>query len=324
MLVLDRGIDHLSTSLLDYLRQELGDCALSFQTALTPLVGAHEAHMYSFILNCSRPEFSRPVVLRLYPEGYGKRRVELETAVQNCLADAGFQVPRVYMKCIDKSILGGTFLIMEFLTGEPMLSAPIETLPYLLGKTHAALHRVIPESISTRAEFSNNEYRLEGRLRGLKKNADRHSWLLDSVNWLLDSQPAQPAQLAICHGDFHPLNILVSEGRVTGVLDWPGFIIADPVLDVAFTTVLLSIAGDHVFPQINIDEFVREYLATYMADNSIDLTNFEYYKVLRCVTALVDGIEGQELWRRPPILRSLVEYIQSITGIEVQPPPSMP
>ncbi len=53
---------------------------------------------------------------------------------------------------------------------------------------------------------------------------------------------------SICHGDFHPLNILVKEGQVTAVLDWPGFSIADPVLDVAYTVVLLTIPAKHLFP----------------------------------------------------------------------------
>ena len=43
----------------------------------------------------------------------------------------------------------------------------------------------------------------------------------------------------ICHGDFHPRNLLVAAGQVTGVLDWPNALVADAELDVAPTLNIL-------------------------------------------------------------------------------------
>ena len=68
------------------------------------------------------------------------------------------------------------------------------------------------------------------------------------IDWLLENRPPEPERLAVCHGDFHPLNILVQDGIVTGVLDWPGFIIADPALDIANTIVLSTIPFKHIAP----------------------------------------------------------------------------
>lgn len=320
MPVLERHIDQISEQLIEYLRGELSDCTINYSTPLTPLPGANEAHIYQFRVECSHQGLSRPSVLRLYPSNYGKRRVELESSIQNILADAGYLVPRVYLKCTDKSVLGGTFFIMEYLPGEPMVSAPVETIPALLGATHAALHQIDLSSFDVASEFSKNEYKIEGRLRGLQRYADKQPWLRDCVEWLMDECPAQPARLAICHGDFHPRNILIQDGRVTAVLDWPGFTIGDPAMDVAFTTVILNVAIEHIFPDIVTADISQKYLEAYCAQRPLDLANFEYYKVLRSVTALVDGAEGQELWRLPPVLRHLVEYIYSVTGVEVRPP----
>ncbi|MGE5596403.1 MAG: phosphotransferase enzyme family protein [Hyphomicrobiales bacterium] len=48
---------------------------------------------------------------------------------------------------------------------------------------------------------------------------------------------AQPAVL--CHLDFHPNNVLVERGRITGVVDFTNACIADPAYDLARTRTLL-------------------------------------------------------------------------------------
>ena len=224
------------------------------------------------------------------------------------------------MTCTDKSILGGAFFIMEYLPGDNIISAPPETIPDLLGETHAALHRIDPALVSTAQGFATYENSFVGRLDWLNRSANEYPWLRENVDWLIENCPSKSERLAICHGDFHPFNILFEHGKVTGVLDWPGFIIADPVLDVAFTLVYLTIPFRHLYPQIQWDYLTQGYLDVYRAQRSLDLTYLDYYRVLRCTTAFVDGADGQELWKHPVIEDSLVEYIHCATEIRVIPP----
>ncbi|MGD9934312.1 MAG: phosphotransferase family protein [Dehalococcoidia bacterium] len=44
---------------------------------------------------------------------------------------------------------------------------------------------------------------------------------------------------AFCHLDFHPLNVLAENGRVTAILDWSGTAITDRRADLAFTSTAL-------------------------------------------------------------------------------------
>jgi aminoglycoside phosphotransferase (APT) family kinase protein len=152
----------------------------------------------------------------------------------------------------------------------------------------------------------------------LGDTAKEHAWLRDGVDWLINNRPPEPERLSICHGDFHPWNILVKDGKVTAVLDWPGFIVADPALDVACTTFLFTVLKI-MYPEIDWMEFSEEYLDTYRTISSRDVKYLEYYRVLRCVTAFVDGIVGQELWTRPPIAEHLTKYIREATGIRMMP-----
>jgi hypothetical protein len=52
----------------------------------------------------------------------------------------------------------------------------------------------------------------------------------------------------------------------------------------------------------------------------LDGEHLDYYRTLRCVMALVEGAEGQEVWARPATVARLTEWIQQTAGIRVMPP----
>jgi aminoglycoside phosphotransferase (APT) family kinase protein len=146
------------------------------------------------------------------------------------------------------------------------------------------------------------------------------------VDWLQVNRPPEPARLAICHGDFHPLNILVQDGKVTGVVDWPNFCIADPAWDVACTIWILTIPARYafasqgqVYAESKWEQLLQIYLDTYRSRLPLDTTHIHYYRVLRSAQALWDGFKGQEIFQDPDIVAEIAEYVTSITGISILP-----
>jgi aminoglycoside phosphotransferase (APT) family kinase protein len=143
------------------------------------------------------------------------------------------------------------------------------------------------------------------------------------VSWLLEHQPEEPQLLAVCHGDFHPLNILVEDGEVSGVLDWPGFAVADPVFDVANTIILTTIPARVLtatmpgYEHVDWGAFTQQYLSSYRQFRDLDTTNLAYYKVRRCVMGLVQAAEGTGFWGHPHIVQGLTECIQDISSIKI-------
>jgi len=268
-------------------------------------------------------------VLRLYPEFYGTRDAVWESAVQNVLAGEGYPVARAHLVCTDMSVLGGAFFIMDHLPGGSLVAAPPEIVPGLLGKTHAELHNIDPAPLIAALNdkgIAEYDYGLNSRFDWLRDSADRLPWIRPGVDWLLGNRPPEPDRLAVCHGDFHPLNVLYADGRVTAVLDWPGFAVADPAFDVANSLVLITITCKHVaasmdgFPPVDWDRFADLYLDAYRAHRSLDDTNLDYYRVRRCVLALVQGFEGQQVWQHPLIVRDLLAHILDTTGIQIMRP----
>jgi len=64
-------------------------------------------------------------------------------------------------------------------------------------------------------------------LAQLHDRIERHALdgLRPAMQWLLMHQPPSPARPVICHGDFHPQNVMMVRGVVTGVLDWPNALV---------------------------------------------------------------------------------------------------
>jgi aminoglycoside phosphotransferase (APT) family kinase protein len=323
---IDDKTDRISDKLIAYLRDELKNADIDYFSSLKRLQGGYETLSYRFKIIGVRDELSDYLVLRLYPSFYGAHNALWESAVQNVLAGQGYPVAKAHLVCTDMSILGGAFYIMDYIPGQPLGFAQPETVPGLLGKTHAELHNIDPAPLIRTLNEQGIDaygYSLDSRYDWLNKNAEELVWVREAVRWLIDQRPSDPLRLAVCHGDFHAFNILVKDGVVTGVLDWPGFTIADPVYDVANTIVLTTIPARHLtasmdgFSSIDWDTAAALYLAAYRSHNPLDSTHLEYYKARRCVMALIQGFEGQKVWQHPMIVDDLVGTISDITGIQV-------
>jgi len=318
--------EEISGKLITYLRDELHDSTIDYASPLTQLKGGFETFMYCFNLKNIEEKLNKRLVLRLFPEYHGPDSVLWEATIQNALADEGYPVPRAHLICTDKSKLGGAFFIMEFLPGETMMTAS-KNVPEILGKTHAKLHSIDPKSLIKALKkhgFNKNQYLFQKGFNNDLKTAKKSElpWILDIVEWLIKNRPTEPKSLAICHGDFHPYNILIQDGKIAAVLDWGSTLIADPALDIANTIKLITIFSKHFplgpeFESLDRDKFSRVYLDAYHAQNPVDNIKIDYYGVVRSLTALIEGLKGNQTLRHPPLVKDLLEFIHKVTGIQI-------
>ena len=319
----------ISEKLLAYLRQALKTPEIDYAVTPQPLHGGYETAIYHFRLNRVREEYAHDLVLRLYPRFYGIQNALWESKIQNILAEVGYPVARAHFICADLAILDGAFFIMDYIPGQLLISHPPGKVMKFLGKTHAELHEIHPQVLSEglkAAGVNAAVYGLDSRFENFRQRAKNLPWLQAGAQWLFDHRPAEPDRASVCHGDFHPLNILVEDDIVTGVLDWAGFVIADPAFDVANTLVLTTIPVKYLIglpdgvSAFDWDFTAEQYLSAYQQIRALDQTNLDYYRVRRCMLALLEGVEGQEVWQHPLIVQDLIDYIQKVTGIRIECP----
>jgi aminoglycoside phosphotransferase (APT) family kinase protein len=321
-------IDRIAGALLVHLGDALDEPTIGYDLPMTRLLGGFETSIYQFRLRGVPSELDRSLVLRLYPARSNPDQAVWESQVQNVLAEQGHPVARVHLVCTDPSVLGGAFFVMDFVPGALLTTLPPQNMFHILGQAHAALHKSDPEPVvAALVEQGSDADRL-----ALKDRAgvwrSEFPWLCKGIDWLVEHRPPEPTRLAICHGDFHPLNVLVQDDEVTGILDWAELSIADPAWDVANTVLRIRMPYKYFvsgllgpeFASVDWEQCVQVYLDAYRTQHAVGLTHLEYYLARQGLYSLVEGVRGHVVWRHPPIAQELVDMVYAITGVRIAIP----
>jgi aminoglycoside phosphotransferase (APT) family kinase protein len=330
-------------ALVEFLRDTLGAPALDLAEPATPLSGGFDTSIYAIRLQNAPTAFSRPLILRvLAPRGDPAARVLREQATQNAVAAQGYPAPRVLVTTTDAGPLGAPFLVMERLPGTVLVDAQRLGMAAVLVQAQLRLHALKAEPLLAALDqepgsggraavgFDAYVHLLERRIAHGKLDG-----LAPLMGWLHDHRPP-PGPAVICHGDFHPRNLLVAAGRVTGVLDWPNALVADAELDVAATlNILRFVPVDLAAPSRVLRALARvarpilvaRYLAGYRRRRLLDPERLAYYEVATAMRALVQTGEA----RRGPAHKlsaldvsvyasGLAARAQQLTGVTVTLP----
>jgi len=239
--------------------------------------------------------------------GQDPLRALRERATQNTLSALGYPVPRVLTACADRGPLGAGFLVMERAAGRPLLDARRAGVGRTLAETQARLHALNPEALLRALDeegravgwgFDRATVEFEGHLAALDRRIRDGglAGLADGMRWLLAGRSSAEAGRVICHGDFHPQNLLAVDGRVTAVLDWPNVVVAAPEYDVASTRVILTQTPVSLFPvpatlrplvAAARRVLVARYLAVYRKLRPLDRARLPYFEAAACMRGLV-------------------------------------
>ncbi len=268
-----------------------------------------------------------------------------ERAIQNALAVQGYPAPRVLAASADRSTLGAGFLVMERATGRPLLDDRLRGVSATLADAQARLHALDAEPLLRALDdegrvagggFDRRVVGYEGHLAALDRRirAAGLTGLGPGLRWLLDRRPAGGPRV-ICHGDFHPQNLLAEGGRVTAVLDWPNALVAEPECDVAATLIILRLTPVEVFP---VPAALRllvaalrpimtaRYLARYRRARALDGSRLRYYEAGACMRGLVRAAEARVAGDANPLDASsfgerLAARFARVSGVPVALPP---
>ena len=298
----------MATALLAFLRDQLGRSNLRYREPPRRLTGGYFTENHVFRLETDIAEWSPPLVLRLFPSDGPSELARREAAVQRVVVAQGLLAPPVLHLEDSVGVLGRRFLIMELLPGRALMGG-VETgalfrargrmllrLPRILAETQAELHRLDPAPlVDALGALPAGIDRWLGFLA--EEVETRAPELRPGLEWLVDHKPAQPARVAICHGDLWPGNLLVDRGRVTGVLDWSLATVADPAFDVGCTAMAFIIAPMDVPTSVArvalpfSRAIARRFVAAYRELTGADLSNQPWYEALRCLWELTEVVD---------------------------------
>jgi aminoglycoside phosphotransferase (APT) family kinase protein len=331
--------------LLGVLREASSSPDLTYATAPEPLTGGFYAELFAFSLKDLPSDWPADLVARVMPD---TELAKKETAVQAAVASAGYPTPMVRASGGPEHGLGGAFLVMDRARGAPLLNGinglgavlsalrTLRAIPDVLAPSMASLHALEPSLVRDRLEPKTNfPLTLEDFLVELRKVAAEYqrSDLEAVADWLIE-HPLPPRPQVICHGDLHPLNLLM-DGERAWVLDWSTALLAPRTFDVGYTSLLLQEPPLIVPPMVRgavrrisaglAHRFVRRY--EQLSETTIDPAELRWHQGVTCLRALVE-VAG---WTReegaiearvghPWLLcqKSFASRLATLTGIEVQ------
>ena len=313
-------ISQVSDNLLFFLREEIDDTKINYEMPPSQLQGGYNTSVFQFKLKNVHPSLSGPLVLRIFRKSHPPKQAIMESVIHNSLVDQGFPVPYVYYACIDDKYIGSQFLIMDFFTGTLLPTVFNEDTAIVLGKTHAMLHNADSSQLNEDmiAEgFGGRQYSIDGKLDRLLKASEHLPWLEKIVFWLIENRPSDCEHPSICHGDFHPYNLLAKDGEVTAILDWSSCIVGDPAADVASTLVIFNAATKHRIPLFDSKMEIKKYLDAYRGVRDLNEQHLGYYQIFGCILRL---FAGGFIWTQPPIQNELIKIIYEFSRITVEVP----
>ena len=192
----------------------------------------------------------RSYVLRRKPPGKllaSAHAIDREFKVISALAPTGFPVPQPFLLCMDETLIGTPFYVMEMVAGtvfwEPHIPAvtPSQRAAIFdqLNETLACLHSLDVDALGL-AGFGKPQGYVARQISRWSKQykASQTSKIPEMdrlMDWLPDAAPSS-GDVALVHGDFRLDNCVIDTAtwRIAAVLDWELSTLGDPVADFTY------------------------------------------------------------------------------------------
>ena len=305
--------------LLDYLSTQENQ-KITFKTPPQQLEQGAETIIYKIQLKNAPSHISQPLVLRIYKKHTQNNIAQIEGITQNYLHENNYPAPKVHHICTDPTVLGTSFIIMDYIEGET-LSKHGHNVASTLAEYMIKLHQIDPKPLHKRFKSAGIP---EKHVTGLNNYIEflepkNVKWLAPAIEWLSDKEPVQ--DYAVIHDDLHAENVQIKDGRVSGVLDWSG-IIDDRFRDVGSRLVLYNLMAPSIFPDMREEfkERMKEFLDVYSSVFPLDSWRLGYFEAVRCFRVMVDYEIGFERVHVSGMYKPCYDRFKEVSGLELNTP----
>ena len=262
----------------DYAKAQMKDISLN-----TPIARGRTADVYAW---------GDTHILKLFHNWFELKDIQYEREIARAVHASGVKSPAVGELI---QVQGRNGLIYERVAGNSMLEMfqrqPWKILQYgrILAELHAQMHECI-----FNADVPDQRSRLQRKIQ----HADALTASLKSA--LLEALRSQPEAERVCHGDFHPANVLLAGDEAT-VIDWIDASRGNPLADVARTSIiLLGAINSEQIPnpilKIFVGLFHTIYLRKYFRLRRGGWDEYRRWLPIVAGARLNEGIQELETW----------------------------
>lgn len=255
-------------------------------------------------------EWGEGQALKLYYEGFPSEWIHHEAEIGRMVQAAGVPAPKVYDVIAENGRRG---LVYERIDGPSLLRAiqasPLRMKKYVreMARLHADIHRCSSPELPRQKEYLTQAIQVSHELLG-----DRMEAILEYLETL-------PEGIQVCHGDFHPDNVLLSAGQLVAI-DWTNAHSGNPLEDAARTSLMflspftppgtspvVNFLLRRVRPMMN-----RTYLKEYCRTSRTCLEDVHAWLLPVLAARLRENVPGEREW----LLRLIDQQLATLTNIQ--------
>lgn len=248
-------------------------------------------------------------ILKLYKPGFPEEPIQEEFATSQFVHSLGIRTPQPYELTSSENRTG---IVFQRIIGTSLLNL-MKSRPWFLkkyAKSLAAVHYQLHTQ-----EANGLERRQKDVLRYQITAAPLLSEEEKAV--ILDDLDKLPDDHKLCHGDFHPDNILVGDGH--WVIDWMSGAAGNPLCDVARTVTLLRFGTTPErmprLAQAMINFFrnrmLNEYIGHYLQLSGQSWSDVEKWQLPVAAARLSEWIPQAEKEQLLQLIKNRVRAISS-------------
>ena len=241
-------------------------------------------------------EWEEGKVIKLFHEGYSVDAVEKEFRNASAVANFEFDQPKLYGRADYENRNG---IVYERING-------ITLLDYIMqeenldtsGKILAEVHKKL----------------LSNKVHGVYRHKDILKYNIETItdmnqeskNDILKLLSELPDAETLCHGDFHPGNILIQQDKYM-IIDWMNVCSGHPYSDVARTIYLIEMTPvpGEIEDKESFMQMKKAMGDTYLRYMEIDRQEIEKWLILISAAQINDGVSEEER-------QIIIEYLRHV------------
>lgn len=235
-------------------------------------------------------------VLKLYYDWVSKDYIYYEAEVCKAIDKIDISSPAIYKVLNQGNRIGITF---QHIHGKSMLKL-MEKKPWMIftfarqmARLQTKIHINSIGKLKTQEEiFRNRIIKSSNILRGREKR-------------IVDYLESLPSNNNICHGDFHPDNIIVTDTeKQATIIDWANAYSGSPLSDVARTCIIITspfMPSDTPKIIIWLSKILKKslystYIKEYIKLSKVKLKDIDAWMLPVAAVRLSENIPGEEKW----------------------------
>lgn len=235
-------------------------------------------------------------ILKLYHRNFSLEAIQNEFRITQLLNEKKLPVPQARKIMVEGDRTG---IVFERIEGQTIFSMMFHQPSSLLELVHqlAACHQELHAQ-------SDNERVLPSQKQVLSGAIQRtHLLSAEDKARILDYLTRLPEQIQICHGDYHPDNVMMNEMKnAYDVIDWMTGMSGDPAGDVARSWVILTSASlpEDADPALQLgfersrDTIVDGYINQYTHLSGVTWQEIERWILPVAAARLEESLPGNE------------------------------